>query len=414
MSWTEALAIAQEVAECAADAPGGNIPAFGDILISSVGSVSLLPGPQPADGPVPRFAQLLRALVPDDRPAPLRLAISQIAHEDARFRTLGDCVKTLAYFEQPGRAELIRDVFQRWRALPALTRPTSEPEKPARPARKATDERKPKRRRWNRKVLAAIGLCAAAVALVAVWILQGESVSARSRVAELRGLVTTLRETVAAHLPTGIPWLSNEVAPGAEDASASAETDADPSRPPASAGGERVPDTGAPIRSTVPDVTVDAREPEASSAAGRPGSTASGPGGGSASPAGGPEALRSSAVAGNVMAAGPVAAGGAASPGGTEPALATFSAADLDVTPPVMIRPQLPSTPPPGVSIEGLPVVEILVSEGGEVDSVRLVSGGRGVHDTMMLSAIKTWRFQPAMKDGRPARYRLRMWLTQP
>jgi TonB family protein len=114
------------------------------------------------------------------------------------------------------------------------------------------------------------------------------------------------------------------------------------------------------------------------------------------------------------MAAGPVAAGGAASPGGTEPALATFSAADLDVTPPVMIRPQLPSTPPPGVSIEGLPVVEILVSEGGEVDSVRLVSGGRGVHDTMMLSAIKTWRFQPAMKDGRPARYRLRMWLTQP
>jgi hypothetical protein len=30
---------------------------------------------------------------------------------------------------------------------------------------------------------------------------------------------------------------------------------------------------------------------------------------------------------------------------------------------------------------------------------------------TMSLSAAKTWRFQPAIKDGQPVRYRKTVWL---
>jgi outer membrane biosynthesis protein TonB len=59
-----------------------------------------------------------------------------------------------------------------------------------------------------------------------------------------------------------------------------------------------------------------------------------------------------------------------------------------------------------------LPEVELVVSPTGEVESVRLVTETAGVIPKMMLSAIKTWHFQPATRDGRPVRYRLRMHLT--
>ena len=59
-----------------------------------------------------------------------------------------------------------------------------------------------------------------------------------------------------------------------------------------------------------------------------------------------------------------------------------------------------------------LPQVELVVSSSGEVESVKLVTEQAGVGPSMMLSAIKAWRFRPATRDGEPVRYRLRMRLT--
>jgi len=89
-----------------------------------------------------------------------------------------------------------------------------------------------------------------------------------------------------------------------------------------------------------------------------------------------------------------------------------YTAIDTEVAPPSLLRSRLPSDPPLGVRSDSLPEVEIVVSPTGAVESVKLVTQQAGIGPSMMLSAIKAWRFQPATRDGEPVRYRLRMRLT--
>ena len=89
-----------------------------------------------------------------------------------------------------------------------------------------------------------------------------------------------------------------------------------------------------------------------------------------------------------------------------------YSNVDSEVVPPALVRSRLPSDPPKGMRSDALPEVEIVVSSSGEVESVKLVTEQAGVGPSMMLSAIKAWRFRPATRDGEPVRYRLRMRLT--
>ena len=89
-----------------------------------------------------------------------------------------------------------------------------------------------------------------------------------------------------------------------------------------------------------------------------------------------------------------------------------YSAADLDVVPPTSVRPTLQSEPPPGVRPETLPLVELVISASGEVESVKLRTAVPDVRTSMMISAVKAWRFQPATRNGRPVRYRYLVRLT--
>jgi len=56
------------------------------------------------------------------------------------------------------------------------------------------------------------------------------------------------------------------------------------------------------------------------------------------------------------------------------------------------------------------------VDERGSVRSVRAVERTDSLADavalTMSLSAVKSWHFTPALKDGRPVKYRLSLTLT--
>jgi hypothetical protein len=89
-----------------------------------------------------------------------------------------------------------------------------------------------------------------------------------------------------------------------------------------------------------------------------------------------------------------------------------YLATDATVVPPVLVRPRLRSRSSAGVLDESLPQVELVVSAAGEVESVRLVTQPTDVMSAMMLSAIKTWRFRPAEREGRPVRSRLVLRLT--
>jgi hypothetical protein len=91
---------------------------------------------------------------------------------------------------------------------------------------------------------------------------------------------------------------------------------------------------------------------------------------------------------------------------------ATYSPQSEGVTPPVAVRPQLPSELPSSLRPEQLYRVELIVSEDGTVDSVKLLGMPHTVHDFMFLSAAKAWQFQPALKDGVPVRYRKTVWIA--
>ena len=58
-------------------------------------------------------------------------------------------------------------------------------------------------------------------------------------------------------------------------------------------------------------------------------------------------------------------------------------------------------------------VIELDIAESGVVERVRLASPAMRMTDMMILSAAKTWLFEPASKDGRPVPYRLTLnWVA--
>jgi hypothetical protein len=59
--------------------------------------------------------------------------------------------------------------------------------------------------------------------------------------------------------------------------------------------------------------------------------------------------------------------------------------------------------------------MEVIVSETGAVERVRLVTPPQRMPDIQVLSVAKVWKFKPAMKDGKPVRYRLLVtWEVNP
>ena len=81
-----------------------------------------------------------------------------------------------------------------------------------------------------------------------------------------------------------------------------------------------------------------------------------------------------------------------------------YSVRDQDVEPPALQYPQLPSALPEDDRLSGS-YLEMLVSESGRVERVRLQSPRSTLHERMLVSAAKAWRFRPAVRDGVPVKY---------
>jgi TonB-like protein len=85
-----------------------------------------------------------------------------------------------------------------------------------------------------------------------------------------------------------------------------------------------------------------------------------------------------------------------------------YSSRDADVAPPVAILPQQLGAVPP-TQRERL-LIEVVLDEYGNVESAKTNEVPQSLGDaelvTMSLHAVKSWRFQPAMRNGRPVKYR--------
>jgi tetratricopeptide (TPR) repeat protein len=87
---------------------------------------------------------------------------------------------------------------------------------------------------------------------------------------------------------------------------------------------------------------------------------------------------------------------------------ALYSSGDADVVPPVDVVRDLPPWNPPASLPNGTysGKLQIDIDERGQVERAILVESIAPPYDSRLIAASRTWRFQPATKDGVPVKYR--------
>jgi hypothetical protein len=319
------------------------------------------------DAPVAHVARLLHGLVEGTAlPVQLRLLVLQELSPSPGCASVLEFSTRLALFERPDRQTLVREVYERYQRLPPGDIETPAPE----PARTTEISAPPWWRNRRIQGAAAAALLVVTLGLLLAWV--------RSSVAPPAPGEADQRGPVARELSAAVDSVS-EAASGSARAVSSwlglARTDRPAATPVADA-------PGAPAQPAAPRARVF------------------------------PEAAPPTAPRALVPVAPSAGASRAAAPSAEVLDSRVYSSVDAEVAPPALVRPRLPIAPSPEVRADEIPEVEVVVSPAGEVESVKLLTRPTGVGAAMMLSAVKTWRFHPATRDGEPVRYRLLMRLT--
>jgi hypothetical protein len=391
--WDEAVALLQEILETITAGGGEDapIPAFEDVLIDDQGAVRINAARRGERGPVAAGRALHTMLATADVPLPLRLFVTQ-ANAPETHKSLKAFADALAYFGRPGRSDMIRAIFERYRSIAPLAQTVSAPGRPATPPplpnHAARGDEFPEARRKTPQWLmpAAVAICVMSVAAV-IWfgVIGGRNSSATASAA-------TAEAPAADATPTAVT---------AKNATSSSK---DAKRPAAKA--TVVEGGAAPATRTRPQPTPTsgrdiARESNA--------------------PLFDPSTARVTEAQRLPQVAQPPAnetakARATVIPSSSEYVIAPrenamttiYSPADADVQPPVMIYPSLPPTVFVARDQEATVInrMELVVAADGTVERVRLVNGPTRMPDMMLLSGAKLWKFTPAVKDGVPVRYR--------
>jgi hypothetical protein len=98
----------------------------------------------------------------------------------------------------------------------------------------------------------------------------------------------------------------------------------------------------------------------------------------------------------------------AVGPAMTVTAPVLYTLLDKDVTPPVIVTQQVPAwrfAPNlPARAFRGR--LEMVIDESGAVETARLEEPIWPAYDSLLIRTARTWRYQPAVKDGKPVRFR--------
>lgn len=100
----------------------------------------------------------------------------------------------------------------------------------------------------------------------------------------------------------------------------------------------------------------------------------------------------------------PAPAAAASTSGAVEPAAAKAAV----ITPPVAIVQKVPPIPSNLMRMTQLKagILEVSIDESGKVEDARFISPIHPVYDGMVTSAAKGWKYQPALADGKPIKYK--------
>ena len=98
----------------------------------------------------------------------------------------------------------------------------------------------------------------------------------------------------------------------------------------------------------------------------------------------------------------------AVAPKATVAAPVPYTLLDVDVKPPVVVEQQVPSwrlmSTFPDRAFHGR--LEVVIDETGVVETVKLEQPIWPAYDAALVQAARKWRYQPAMKDGKPVKFR--------
>jgi hypothetical protein len=340
------------------------VPALQDILIGADGVVSAPYTGRGERGPVEAGRALHTLLSTGDVPMALRLFVTQATTPETH-ESIGEFAAALSYFGKPTRQALVRALYDRCLAASGVVGATDTPPLPGvrdGQAPKAPEARPSKQRpRWV--VPAGVTVCLLGVA---AWLWVSGVASGIS--GELfSGLLSQTKDVIA------------DLRPASEPPAAIAEpTIATPTSTLRTTAGARRPSVATRAASEAVELPPPSVVPD-------------------------PLALVALPIPDAPLPA-PLAA--VDIPAQPEVVRALYSSADPDVSPPVFLFPSWTAPLILGANGEPLDRMEIVVSATGEVERVRLVNGPTRMPDMMLLSAAKSWRFRPALKDGEPVRYR--------
>jgi hypothetical protein len=389
VEWHEAVSLVRDVIQRGGQdaAEQGNAPDLHDVELLPWGEVKIH-GVEPVDDPVERLVQTLQVLLGrSDPPVQLRLLISQTHESVLAFS------QALEFFERPDRASILQGLYNRASAAAPLVDPEAilaaqSHATHRQPDKNPTDpghERSPASRRLIYAAVLLIFLIG--VTAAALYARRAEGASPIGDASEMVSKGVT---EVSAAVGSAVSTIGDRVGLGGRPPAAPFDPVEAPkpaaAKPTVSKRPERPrvkTDSGAIEHAALSAFDLDLPRatmnptPDDSGAASRPATPASN------SPTGGSsEAL-------------------------------VYSAASADVSGPIGIRPQLPKNLPSGVRAEDLTRIELLILPDGTVESVKLLSPPKTVHDWMLLSAAKAWIFHPAIKDGTPVKYRKTVWVAR-
>ena len=376
VQWFEGVAIVQAICRelMAKGASNGQFPAASQIGICADGAVRVL-GTTPTKA-VPAAAHLLAGLLSDDVPVRLRLAVSQATGQSSTIESLREFSETLGYFERPDSRLIVRTLFDR-AMLAAVRTPTNEPgldrfditEEEREIAVTPPRDTKTMARRAAITAAVLIGIGATS------WLVLSAAGAGRVTAA-VNGVANALAGAPEArpNEPLENPAASKEIATKGTIRPQRTHSST-PNSPQLESGGARKESAGrlgARIPSLVPylpSVMSSRPSPNAANI---------------------PEPAQTYVI---------VASEGDAN---ADP---IYSKSDAGVTPPRQVYPALPAEPSTAVLKRALTVVDLVIAPDGLVERVQLRTVPRDIHEFMLLSAAKAWRFEPALLDGRPVRF---------
>ena len=381
VQWFEGVAVVQAICRqlLAKRAVSDEFPGPTQIGLSADGAVWIFD--TTSTEAVPAAAHLLAGLLSDDVPVRLRLAVSQATGQGSTIESLREFSETLGYFERPAPEEIVRNLFER-AMLVGIRKQDDEPGV----ADSGSEEKRQAAARLSRNTKAMLRRAAIAAAAAIMIAAASWAVLIAARSGPVSAAFTGLKEAVA----------------GAPEARLNQPS-------------------GSPEEIAAKDTTPPRRQPAHGSTA-----TNSGRSGETRKERGASLGLRIPSLVPaltSVMSPTPLLdAPNATEPQQTEVIVASgrqqsalnpiYSRSDSDVTPPRQIYPALPAEPPAASMKRNLTVVDLVIAPDGVVERVHLRTAPRDVLEFMLLSAAKAWRFEPALLDGRPVRFRYSVALT--